>query len=246
MDNIEPLIIVGCHRSGTSLLSKMCRFAGYSLGNELNDHYESITFLRHNDYVLASIGCRWDYVHPILQNESMLQEQMNIPFDDFIEPNNRYWGWKDPRTTVLLPYWLQAFPQAKVLFIIRNCVSVSNSLVKREKNRLFGDPEASSRCATFEGAFQLWKDYNSIFFLHKKRLKANVLTIRYEDLVDKPSRVFYEIAQFTGKNLSLKERLLLPYFISSAKNKEIKNHHISDSLTEYYMDPIIRKFYPEL
>ncbi len=44
-----------------------------------------------------------------------------------------HWGWKEPRTCLTLPLWLKVFPAAKIVFIVRNGVDVSDSLVRREK-----------------------------------------------------------------------------------------------------------------
>ena len=41
------------------------------------------------------------------------------------------WGWKDPRTTITFPIWLQVFPKAKILHILRNGVDVAISIYRR-------------------------------------------------------------------------------------------------------------------
>src|SRR5213078_1316124 len=53
-----------------------------------------------------------------------------------IDRYDRPWGWKDPRTVFTLPLWLQLFPKAKIINIVRNGVDVASSLSVREQKML--------------------------------------------------------------------------------------------------------------
>ncbi len=44
---------------------------------------------------------------------------------------NTYWGWKDPRTSLTLPFWRKLIPGLKVLNCLRNPLEVSQSLAYR-------------------------------------------------------------------------------------------------------------------
>lgn len=41
------------------------------------------------------------------------------------------WGWKDPVNTFTLPFWLDLFPEARVVHIFRNGVDIAQSLYTR-------------------------------------------------------------------------------------------------------------------
>lgn len=41
------------------------------------------------------------------------------------------WGWKDPRTSLTLPYWLQLFPNARILHVRRDPDKIADSLMRR-------------------------------------------------------------------------------------------------------------------
>jgi hypothetical protein len=43
-----------------------------------------------------------------------------------------HWGWKDPRTSLTLPFWTGLFPRAKVLMVVRNPLAVYDSLRRRQ------------------------------------------------------------------------------------------------------------------
>jgi len=151
-----PIIIMGMHRSGTSMVCRMLEDLGLFVGAKKDPNNEALFFLRLNDWLLNSLGGRWDYPQPFL---SILEQ---IPVHDFFvnylqltvsSPRilpylgwKRYlrcrslyhldipWGWKDPRNTFTLPLWLSVFPNAKVIHVLRHGVDVANSLMARQQN----------------------------------------------------------------------------------------------------------------
>ena len=46
-----------------------------------------------------------------------------------LERFDQPWGWKDPRNVFTLPLWLRVFPEAKIIYIVRNGVDVAASLL---------------------------------------------------------------------------------------------------------------------
>ena len=50
------------------------------------------------------------------------------------------WGWKEPRTTLFAPAWLEIFPEAAVIDVIRHPLAVALSIRQRElRFRTAGD-----------------------------------------------------------------------------------------------------------
>lgn len=43
----------------------------------------------------------------------------------------RLWGWKDPRTTVTLPFWKELVPDAKYVICLRNPADAVSSIQRR-------------------------------------------------------------------------------------------------------------------
>ncbi|HZO90482.1 MAG TPA: sulfotransferase [Chthonomonadaceae bacterium] len=159
-----PLIIVGMHRSGTSLVAGMLTILGVYLdpammppaeGERLSipdeqlrqDGYgEAQDFRLLNERLLARASASWDYVEPFLQRRdrptfarlSLARMQLatfgslRSSFLRPLPPDYRGpWGWKDPRTSLTLPYWLRLFPEARILHVRRNPENVVNSLQRR-------------------------------------------------------------------------------------------------------------------
>jgi hypothetical protein len=151
----SPVIIIGMHRSGTSLLTRMLKRTGVFVGWRLPDNQEASFFRRHNDWLLHSSGGRWDaprsmmYLYADADGVDAAEEYLRyrvstFPCLEFLGPARylRYrsvfnvrepWAWKDPRNTVTLPLWIRLFPGARVVHIVRNGVDVADSLYRRQK-----------------------------------------------------------------------------------------------------------------
>ncbi len=128
------------------------------------------------------------------------------------------WGWKDPRNTFTLPLWLRLFPRAKVVCIERHGVDVAQSLVTRERQSEVRSREKyrrykyltwlrpkrggfmeSARCATMDGAFTLWQEYQAqVDHLVDEVSSDRVVRVRYETLLESPEDSLRELAEFCG------------------------------------------------
>src|SRR5437764_14890608 len=42
------------------------------------------------------------------------------------------WGWKEPRTTLFAPCWLELVPGARILHVVRNPLAAARSIQNRE------------------------------------------------------------------------------------------------------------------
>ena len=156
----STLVIVGMHRSGTSLTASALQQAGLHIGQRLmgaNDsnvkgHYENLDFFNFHQAVLRSQG--------VSEDGWTLQERIEVeePFIDLAEQVveqcavSRLWGWKDPRTTLFLDFWSQRLPPAKFLLVYRSPWEVVDSLYRRGTDRvLLEQPEL---------ALKMWLHYN--------------------------------------------------------------------------------------
>ena len=148
-----PVVILGMHRSGTSMVSELLDDLGLFVGDQLQDDHESTYFLDLNEQLFSRVGAAWDRPLPVVDflacDEAVrmttaalvadLSSRRVRPFlgrrttlEKFDEP----WGWKDPRTCVTLPVWLRVFAGAKLVYLIRNGVDVAKSLMVRERQLL--------------------------------------------------------------------------------------------------------------
>ena len=119
---------------------------------------------RLHDQYLQGVGAAWHNPGPFLDWGSTaegarhcveyLQRQMGGKFDALLGYRNNLrgwwrrlrlrsgiaWGWKEPRTTLFAPFWLQFFPDALLLDVVRHPLAVAMSIRQRElKFRAAGD-----------------------------------------------------------------------------------------------------------
>ncbi|WP_297444278.1 sulfotransferase [Desulfurobacterium sp.] len=148
----RPLvIIIGMHRSGTSMLSRILGKLGIFMGWKKEQNNEALFFLRFNDWVLKQAHASWDnpYNYTLAGPDfrELMTELANkyiksirrvqyLGFPDFFKYRSLKeldfpWGWKDPRNTFTLDIWLKVFPNAKIIHIYRNPIDVAESLRKR-------------------------------------------------------------------------------------------------------------------
>ena len=243
----SPVIVVGMHRSGTSMLTRQLSALGIFVGADCGPNSESAFFYRANLRLLDFAGASWFRPAPmgeLLRDSSRRQRLVawlrrrccsrkvraylgdsGRPqrLNDLAEP----WGWKDPRNTLTLSLWLQLFPDAKVIHLVRNGIDVAQSLMDRERReqedlaqrrvepwlrkrlRIFSlrfrDVERQEKPPfdNLQQAFSLWCEYLEFGEQTLKSAKpGNLITIRYEDLLDSPNSHLRAIADFLGLTIS--------------------------------------------
>lgn len=162
----EPVILIGMHRSGTSMLARLLEELGMFFGAVKDENNEALFFQALNEWLLGQCGGRWD--NPAAFNQHFWSSAETVKWTELYLRNllaspraiqflgARYavrgirgldtpWGWKDPRNTFTLPLWLRIFPDAKVVSIERNGVDVAQSLRAREINILNNAPRLYRR-----------------------------------------------------------------------------------------------------
>jgi hypothetical protein len=221
-----PIIIVGTHRSGTSVLVSVLRNNSGFFGNAINGHEESLFFFKLNEYLLSFFKASWDKPYNVFTaiNDQQLDliklfglidvNEFEIPvflnsFQLFLcrMQYYKFWGWKDPRTSLLLPLWTKIFPNAKVLHICRNGMDVALSLYRREIKRDRKDSLFAEDLTSIDGAFQLWRVYeNSI--LQRSNELTNYLRIKYEDLLELKPEVLTQLNNFCGIEINVQANMI--------------------------------------
>lgn len=140
----RPVAIVGMHRSGTSMVAKLLQLAGLNLGDEADlmppaeenpeGFYEHLQFVRLNDEVLNAAGAGWDcppaagfnWDDTALDAFRERARCLASPLEEQLP-----WGWKDPRTSLTLPFWRGALGPLQVVAVVRNPLEVVISLNRR-------------------------------------------------------------------------------------------------------------------
>lgn len=158
--SVAPVCIVGMHRSGTSMVTRLLKDCGLFLGAEeelagpaadnSEGFWENRNFVGLNEEILARFGgtwgeppalpTRWEFgpaVEPLLGRAGELVARFG---------RHRHWGWKDPRNSLTIPFWRRLIPALKFVVCVRNPLEVAHSLFVR------GDPAGATE-------FRLWLHY---------------------------------------------------------------------------------------
>lgn len=153
-----PLIVVGMHRSGTSVLARCLESMGVFSGRLLDENHEPLFFANLNNWLIRQCGTEWDWplqAEAVQNNPDFVKwsvERLNslirsprswaylglkntIKFRSI--PNLQIpWGWKDPRNLITLPIWSKVFPNARVVLVTRHGVDVAESLRVRAQKMI--------------------------------------------------------------------------------------------------------------
>jgi hypothetical protein len=154
----QPVIIMGMHRSGTTMLADLLGELGLFLGHKCEQNHEALYFLDCNNMLLRQARASWDSPSPIrvfLKNADAVAMTIGCLKADILSHRissylglgqyvkyrslrqfDRPWGWKDPRNVFTLPLWLMLFPRCKIIYVVRNGVDVARSLLLREQGYL--------------------------------------------------------------------------------------------------------------
>jgi glycosyltransferase involved in cell wall biosynthesis len=164
----KPIILTGMHRSGTSLAASWLSALGVDMGQELlpadkgnpRGYFEDIGFLEFQRRLLSQCCLPNDGGHPDwgwTESEQLNRETLK----DFI-PTARglvasraagrgLWGWKDPRTTLLLDFWDTLLDGAYYIFVYRFPWDVADGMQRLGAPVFLRNPEY---------AFRIWTFYN--------------------------------------------------------------------------------------
>lgn len=142
-----PVLILGMHRSGTTMLVQLLTDLGFFAGAHLDPNAETWYLLRRNEWILRRAGGAWDHPTPcvrFLRNPAirgqvveLLKTDIEQRFSEFVRGGlgssvlEGPWGGKDPRLCFTLPIWREIFPDCRVILVRRNGVDVADSLVRR-------------------------------------------------------------------------------------------------------------------
>lgn len=148
-----PVIVLGMHRSGTSLLAGSLQLAGLGLGLvSEKDRFnargsrENAGITRFHDAVLEARGFSWK--NPPMGEIHWTEAERARARAEMAELNiGGIWGFKDPRSLLMLRNWRALCRDARLVGIFRNPVDVAASMV-------------AMKACDEATAYDLWDHYN--------------------------------------------------------------------------------------
>jgi hypothetical protein len=156
----KAVLVLGMHRSGTSLLAAGLESLGIALGSveasnlsqdNPKGYFENAKILKFNNDLLKTLRSKWD--DPLFhyhRASSLIDPEKLSSLKDAAQQlleeefsNAKTFGIKDPRICLLLPFWLEVLEtfldgrdHIHLIFIVRNPLEVAKSQHKRHQNKI--------------------------------------------------------------------------------------------------------------
>lgn len=199
-------VILGMHRSGTSLTSSILQDFGINMGTNLLSsnspsasnilgHYEDLDFLSINREFLTKHGRSWD--NPYLLNPEPNEiVEFKSKISNIILYKQGNWGFKDPRTILFINYYYEILKEHKCCYIFtdRSTDDIVSSLSTRQ-------PKSNV------DFYKLTEYYKKELNIFKDFLKSNgieQLTVKYEAMIEEPLESCSLLAQFISHTSNIK------------------------------------------
>ena len=206
-----PMPIGATGGSGTRAVARIVQQAGLWIGHQLNESMDAVEFgLYSNRWIDAFLAAtqRWRGPLPPQQRSDMLAEVQRIVWAH-LQPllsspgDGRWlaWGWKEPRSMYLLPFWDELFPALRFLHLVRDgrdmAFSANQNQLLKHGDAMLGpaDPGAPQPLRSIA----LWSRANTLVATYAARhLRGRYLRIRFEELCAHPVPTVAAILAFFG------------------------------------------------
>jgi hypothetical protein len=198
----QVVVVLGFHRSGTSMVTRMLNLLGVDLGDEAGllapeerdnarGYWEPRWMIELNEELLRTVGSgTFEPFHPAPgwerapELEPLRERARSLLREHFSDAP--VWGWKDPRTSLTLPFWRQLI-DAPVRFVV--CVRSPSDAVASALKRGILDLHRWSYA-------ERWLDYTSLALANTSADER--LLLFYEDALREPARETRRLAAFLG------------------------------------------------
>ena len=156
---MKTFVVLGMHRSGTSLLAKALHTfdndpkvsmgdimledslddeeeAGLASASNPQGHFEDDEFMQLNERILAAAGGSW--VKPPTREKIMsLSDKFSDEIKALVEKRSSpIWGWKDPRSCLTIDLFHPHLENPHYICMFRNVEEVAASLVRRDEHSI--------------------------------------------------------------------------------------------------------------
>ena len=190
------------HRTGTSLTARILNLLGVDLGRQSGllltkseenpkGFWEQVAIKEFNDELLGALGGAWDappdleqgweYDPSLAEYRERAQQLIVDQYGDA-----ELWGWKDPRSAILLPFWQQIVPDLSYVICLRHPHAVAESMTRR-RNKI----DAAV-------AHELWLRYTMDALLHTRQGRR--VMVFFEDFFEDLDRQVHHLAAFLDQD----------------------------------------------
>lgn len=244
------VVVLGMHRSGTSLVTRALAAMGVRLGDRLlppmagvnaKGFWEDEDIQALDEEMLAALGGKkWFHVAPIsaddvwrLHAQGFL-ERASALLREKVEENEAPFGFKDPRVAKLLPFWRDVFAhlgyELRYVLVVRHPASVAESLQRRDG-------------FFHEHSHLLWLEH--VLSSLGGSVGAHCVLVDYDLFMHEPDKQAQRMAERLGLEL---DQHALKEFLGDFLDPELQHTHFD--LTALAADPtasqLVKEVYPLL
>ncbi|MFP4470135.1 MAG: rhamnan synthesis F family protein [Bacteroidales bacterium] len=138
------ILVLGMHRSGTSLVAQLVSIWGAFTGNELvpptsfnrEGYWEYQPLVDFHEKILKESESSWYAPVNIPPTEKLLKRYGATARSlvEQMDQNGNAWCWKDPRMPLFLSFWQKILTDRKIVYVVvyRHPYSIASSLHKRD------------------------------------------------------------------------------------------------------------------
>ena len=217
------VVVLGMHRSGTSVITRALQVLGVELGDRLmppiegnnnKGFWEDLDVNALNIDLLSSLGHDWHTLTPVLPEEvaRLAEGEFKLRAVEILRGKlslGGIFGLKDPRIARVLPFWKAVFAHMHlcVSYVIasRNPMSVARSLRKRDGYDL-------------EKGYYLWLEHTIACLVHTQGECR--IVVEYDRMLEDPA---LQLSRMAGV-------LNLPFNRHSAAYSEYEGQFLETSL----------------
>lgn len=219
-ERFPALLMSGMHRSGTSLMAATLRAAGLFIGDRLVEglpsnaegHFEDVEFHDLDRAILDDAGFPdhglvGEVQVPVSAHREREAERLVSRRRALACP----WGWKDPRTVLLLDFWKALLPEASFCFVVRAPWEVVDSLFRRGDVACRTDPMLPLRA---------WERYNRTILDFIRENPDRSIVFETSQMATEPLRCVKEIGSRMGISLSEPAPVFRPELLARRADEE--------------------------
>lgn len=200
MNAYSPIVIGGSGHSGTRVFSEILTQAGVFTG---------ITRLtkRASSEDLNMIGLLNRWVLPYLSGEmtqvqhARMRQEFGLRLRLFFPMRTMPWGFKNPRTMLILPFLHEMFPEMKFVHVVRDGrdISLGNEFASRNRYRAAFLTEEEMGLSPEEAMILFWGRSNQRAMEYgRQNMPGSYLQMRWEELCADPVRKTEELLEFAS------------------------------------------------
>jgi hypothetical protein len=212
---LGPAVVGATGGSGTRVVARILQRAGLYIGNDLN---ESDDALRFGDYSSRWIDTYLELGGAVSASvvQAMLEDLSRVLGDHCapLASSPMRWGWKEPRSIFLLPFYAAHLPSLRFVHVVRDgrdmALSTNQNQLQMHADAAGIDPELAEPVRSI--ALWSWINLEAAAY-GERELGDRYLRVRFEDLCSDPvgvTRSLYAFLQLDAYSASAVDVVALP------------------------------------